>query len=738
MSGASSGDRQALLQAMLQRLKLQADLQGGSLPASPAAPHQQTPGPYSRTAHNGSGIALVGSPGMGRGGRSWDSREEFRNPVLDSNLDTSGTGAKVNGERGLVHGPLSDNRQETTILNLATAFSSTSCKDNTADSWVEGRGSRPTVSSSAVSGGLFPVHTQKEAEGTSSARTNGGKEGNDISAIEESVIDDAMSGAVGDDGSLAGNPTSASQYHRSSHSSDPGGLAGSGALLSPIGSLTRDTSPSTHQGSSPWLSARPLKGQSPGRGEPPAAHKGKPGPLALSHTGGTGPNTAGSPVAPLQRDRASGSRTKRWTQKIKEKFRERGGSLKKRKKEEGKEEVKVEEEGKISTHNEYHNTNVISSAPSSTVEPTSQPTDPVSTDVEDSTVDMRSNDFNIGLGSFSLLEEIKTGQYWATFLSPALSEGSTYQRPAQQHAGQSQNAAVTGLQENNQSSGGVDLLGNPVVAVMATSPAYLPVPVTMDTSEPDGSGVVMEHEARAEPMEQHGQSEPSEEPGPTPGGGPQVHSHFINNAGLVNNTILLSQIRSRKRVHRRSLERTGSGGTAGGGGEGRRASGGRGASGDEAPSSSASASGPVAVTTEEGTSLLYLYPFKARQTPSLPAPREFVPKGVLKHTQCKGTESTVSMETAAKKRRMEVGRRVRFSEEVVAIAPVVFDISMGSDSDLDSPPEDSETEEEPGGGAKEGDGAPPPPPPPPHPGPTPAPLPARLDTSTEEKVWEKK
>ncbi|CAL8302808.1 unnamed protein product [Arctogadus glacialis] len=71
-------------------------------------------------------------------------------------------------------------------------------------------------------------------------------------------------------------------------------------------------------------------------------------------------------------------------------------------------------------------------------------------------------------------------------------------------------------------------------------------------------------------------------------------------------------------------------------------------------------------------------------------------------------------------RRMEVGRRVRFSEEVVAIAPVVFDISMGTDSDLDSPPEDSETEEEPGGGAKEGDGAPARPPPPP---PTQAPLP---------------
>ena len=57
-------------------------------------------------------------------------------------------------------------------------------------------------------------------------------------------------------------------------------------------------------------------------------------------------------------------------------------------------------------------------------------------------------------------------------------------------------------------------------------------------------------------------------------------------------------------------------------------------------------------------------------------------------------------------RRMEASRRVHFSEEVVAIAPVVFDISMDLDEDSE-PEEDSETEEEnrttqgPGGGAKE-------------------------------------
>ena len=148
---------------------------------------------------------------------------------------------------------------------------------------------------------------------------------------------------------------------------------------------------------------------------------------------------------------------------------------------------------------------------------------------------------------------------------------------------------------------------------------------------------------------------------------------YLQNAGLVSNTILKSQIRNRKRAHMQSPERTGSGGPAGGG-----ASRGRGAepseepavyrikcqtldpikrdfvfAADEAPSSSSgAASSPVAMTTEEDSGLLYLYPFKARQTQSSSAHRDFVPKGVLKHTQCTGTESSVSMETVAKKVRL--------------------------------------------------------------------------------------
>ncbi|CAL8264297.1 unnamed protein product [Lota lota] len=723
-SRGSSRETQALVQSMLQRLKLQAgtEIQGGFLPASPTvashdwgqnrdrAPHQQTLGPNSRPVQNGFGIALVDSPGTGtycdvmreglpdvhgRDGRRWDSREEFRIPTLDSNLDNSATGAKVIGEQGLFNGPILDSRQEMARLNSPKAFSSTSCKDNTAGNIVESGGTGQMVTFSAVSGCLFPVNTQHFAK--TNYKLEGGKEGNGNSVIEESVIHDVMSGAVRDyrnvNSSLAGNSTSASQYPSNSHSS-PRMTAESRALSQTV-SVNQYSSPSTVRGFSPRVFAWSLQGLSTGRGEIPTAHQENEdsGPLAQSQDVEIGSKMPSSTSAPLQRNRAYGSKTKRWTQKIKEKFKERGGGLKKRKEEaeKEKEDIKVEEEGKISTQDEYRNTNDASR----TLETTSKPTDTASRNLEDSAVEMRSNnDFDIGLGSFSLLEEIKTGQYWANFLSPALSDISTSQRPAKQHEGQSNIAGLAGFPEDNQSSGSVDQLGNPGVAVMATSPADLPVPA-MDTSELDRSlvAMVMKHVPRAEPMEQHSQSDGVfEELGPTPGEGNQVDLHFIKNAGIVNNPILKSQIRNRKRAHRWSLERTGNVGKTEEGGE-RDV---KGALQDKPLFSSGLANGPATVKKEfaEDHGLLYLYPFKSHQRPSL-APREFVPKGVLKHTQCTDSESSISMETAAKKRRMEAGCRVRFSEEVVAIPPMVFDISMDTDSEEESQQEEnSETGEE--------------------------------------------
>lgn len=49
------------------------------------------------------------------------------------------------------------------------------------------------------------------------------------------------------------------------------------------------------------------------------------------------------------------------------------------------------------------------------------------------------SDFELGLGSFSLLEEITKGQEWAKFLSPSLSSSSANQRPLEDPMGQPPN-----------------------------------------------------------------------------------------------------------------------------------------------------------------------------------------------------------------------------------------------------------------------------------------------------------
>lgn len=358
-SRGSSRETEALVQSMLQRLKLQAgtEIQGGSFPASAAAtrhdrgqardraPHQQTHG----KGQNGFGSALVVSFGMGTDGniieeglsddhgqevRSWVSRE-FRTPVQDSGLDHTATGAKVNGEQGLVNGPILDKRKEiSSPLNSPKAFPSPSCKYNTAGNSVD---TGQTVTSSATS--LFPVKTQKDAEGTFCARTNdkvgGGMEGKSV--IEESVIHDAMHdvmhGAVTDDCNIHSS-TSASQNPNNSHNSNPEMTAESGACSSPS--------------FSPRVYTWSLKGPITGSGEIPTAHQGNEdsGALAQSQDVKIGSKMPNSTSASLRRNRAFGSKTKRWTQKIKEKFKERGGSLKKNKEEEIQ-EVKVEEEGKV-------------------------------------------------------------------------------------------------------------------------------------------------------------------------------------------------------------------------------------------------------------------------------------------------------------------------------------------------------------------------------------------------------
>lgn len=362
-SRRSSRETQALVQSMLQRLKLQSgtEVQGGPWPACATAtatrhewrqardrdPHQQTNG----KGQNGFGSALVDSLGMGTDGdimeeglsddhghevKSCVFRDEFGTPAQDSGVDHTATRPMVNGEQDLVNGPILDKRKA--ISSPLNSFPSPSCKDNTVGNNVN---TGQTITSSVARWRLFPVNTQKDAEGTSCPRTNdkmeGGMEGKSIN--EENFIHDAMHdvvhGVVTDNcnihSSLAGNSTSASQNPNNSNPE----TAESGACGSPS--------------FSPRVYTWSIKGPITGIEEIPIAHTGNEdsGALAQRHDVKIESKMANSTTASRHRNRGFGNKTKRWTQKIKEKFKERGGSLKKNKEEEI-EEGKVEEEGKVS------------------------------------------------------------------------------------------------------------------------------------------------------------------------------------------------------------------------------------------------------------------------------------------------------------------------------------------------------------------------------------------------------
>ncbi|KAK1904519.1 Serine/threonine-protein kinase PITSLRE [Dissostichus eleginoides] len=136
-----------------------------------------------------------------------------------------------------------------------------------------------------------------------------------------------------------------------------------------------------------------------------------------------------------RKPRLSENKTRRWTQKIKEKW-VRSGSFGRK----GKEGVRVDlhsEEGtEISPQSQLPT--AVNLIPSNKEEERTlfpldsrDPSNPPPTHTEDEEY-MRSNrDFEFGLGSFSLLDEIVTGQEWAKFLNPVSSAASTNQRPTE-------------------------------------------------------------------------------------------------------------------------------------------------------------------------------------------------------------------------------------------------------------------------------------------------------------------
>ncbi|XP_037636392.1 uncharacterized protein zgc:113229 [Sebastes umbrosus] len=362
---------------------------------------------------------------------------------------------------------------------------------------------------------------------------------------------------------------------------------------------------------------------------------------------------------------SSENKARKWTQKIKERWRDRSGSFGKKGKEEGR---TVEQGTEISPQNQLSTAEYVIDTSNKEEEKTLPSLDSSGippTHTEDGTNETNtrsSGDFEFGLGSFSLLEEITTGQEWAKFLSPNRSAASANQRPSELKI-PPHNSAQSSLILNQQ--GGVDnhwsFRGTEASPGLDFSMAQISPdafqPVSMDVSE---------GKQAAEPME-HGQTRR------TP--------LFVELAD-VDSSALKSRVQlNRKRQHQTAH------------------------SGDERLGIEADRDGSMSpfsltnnhVMEETGESQRDNFrPFYTLHSPPPPISpfTPFAParRGVLKHSISRDSHN--SMETESKRRRVEEHRRVHFSEQVLAIDPPAPDPNA-TDSEEDTVSEqDSVIEQE--------------------------------------------
>lgn len=392
-----------------------------------------------------------------------------------------------------------------------------------------------------------------------------------------------------------------------------------------------------------------------------------------------------------RKQRPSENKTRRWTQRIKERWRDRPGSFGKKGKEDGGGAEQNEQSTEASPTNQASTVeNVINTSNKDGERSLSSlgSTGPSKTHTEDSTdAHVRpTSDFDFGLGSFSLLDEIVKGQEWAKFLNPKPSSAPATHAPSEELLRQTE--IQPDPQESKQSPGFLNQFRSgsdrwsfrssgsspaSVFSVTQTSPDAFS-PVSMDVSE--GQQCAHRQADQSEPMEDgHNQSRLQQLKTPS----------FTEPADNLHNFALKSRVSSnRKRQHQsaeRSDDRLQTEKT-----RDREMADGEGSVSSLSPTSS-----HVMDATGESqhNNIIPLY---SLNSPSFPKPSAPAPRGVLKHSISQDSES--SMEVVSKRRRVEENRRVRFLEEVVTIEPPELDLDA-TDSEEDSgEDEDSVTEQE--------------------------------------------
>ncbi|XP_026185506.1 uncharacterized protein LOC113144049 [Mastacembelus armatus] len=373
-----------------------------------------------------------------------------------------------------------------------------------------------------------------------------------------------------------------------------------------------------------------------------------------------------------RKQRSSENKTRRWTQKIKERWRDRPASFSKKGKE--KEAGHLDQKSEPLTEEEERTPPLPDDSDPSKISPTH---------TEVSTPDghsRSSSDFEFGLGSFSLLDEIVMGQEWAKFLNPNQSAPSAIQRPTGEKLRFTPNPCDSGQSSVilNQQGGGDNpwsFRGTNTSPVSNSSIAHIPpyasVPIGIDVSEGNQQQYVHGEADQSEPMEDGflGDSGPGQKYAPP---------SFVEPAGVVDISVLKNRGLNRKRHHQsaeRIDERFQTNITSDGKDLDRE--------GSISPPSMTSSH----VMDETGEYRHDNITLKC----DVPTPlsssffKPFVPppRGVLKHSISQESES--SMETVIKRRRVEENRRVRFSEEVMSIEAPELGLDMtDSEEDLGS------------------------------------------------------
>ncbi|KAK2849078.1 hypothetical protein Q5P01_008912 [Channa striata] len=388
----------------------------------------------------------------------------------------------------------------------------------------------------------------------------------------------------------------------------------------------------------------------------------------------------------IRKQRPSENRTRKWTQKIKERWRDRQERFGKKSKEQGISlDQKSEQVNEASPQKQQLPTENMNNTPNKEEErillsPDSRYASKIPpAHTEDSSPEGQirsSSDFEFGLGSFSLLEEIVTGQEWAKFLNPNISGPSVNQSLSKESLGQSQMPpnpyySVQPSVFSNQQQGGSNhwkfwgteaTQGSHSGMAQISPGASLPVPYMDvhregDQSEPMDDGLNQSHLQ----LEQRCPGQQRRPPS------------FVQPADFLDKSRAHP---NRKRQHQSAERRDDNFQPEQEADRERSIS----------TSSVASNHGMDETGESQRNNVMSLYTLDSSPAPLSPCsfnPFAAAPRGVLKHSISRDSEC--SMETLTKRRRVEENRRVRFSEEVMSIEPLEPDLNATeSESEMDN------------------------------------------------------